>query len=294
MFWGLVSSVLSVLNTFAYQRAISAGLALGANSMFRVFFNNVIVILLVVAAWAGSAPFSWTVSADLSPYFSRLDLLFFGVLASVSGILSSSAGQYAYANEKAGTLAPYSETGRLLTVVLGFFLFSNSPLVTLVSALVAIFAILVFSVDFRSLSVNRYCAVLAASGLLRAVAALATGYVVLSVAPFAITLFDVSFAAVVCAAVLFRTNGFPKFDRPKFAELAKWTAVNDAIWIATFVISLFLLKNLGIVAASLLGMLTLVLTVVFDSMGSRRLPEWKTALLATVVAASVTVGSLYR
>lgn len=294
MFWGFVSSVLSVLNTFAYQRAISAGLAFGAKPLFRTFLNNLLVIAIVVAVWAVSAPFSWAVSADMSPYFENLALLFFGVLASVSGILSSLAGQYAYANEKAGVLAPYSETGRLLTVVLGFFLFSNSPLVTLVSALVAIFAILVFSVDFRSLSVNRYCAVLAASGLLRAVAALATGYLVLSVVPFAITLFDVSFASLACLAVLFWTKGFPKFDRPKFAELAKWTAVNDAIWIATFVISLFLLKNLGIVAASLLGMLTLVLTVVFDSVGSRRLPEWKTALLAIIVAASVAVGSLYR
>ena len=191
-------------------------------------------------------------------------------------------------------LAPYSETGRLLTIVGGFFIFANQSAVPFVSAIVAVLAIVACSVDFKSLSVNRYCAVLAASGLLRAFASIAVGYVVTKVAPFAITMFDVTFAAAVCLAVLLRKRWMPAYDRPKLVELTKWTAANDGTWIITFVISLLLLKSLGIVTVSLLGMLTLVLTVAFDAFRAKKLPQPKISALALTVALCVGVGSLFR
>lgn len=77
-------------------------------------------------------------------------------------------------------------------------------------------------------------------------------------------------------------------------DLTKWTVASDAIWIVTFVISLLLLKDIGIVAVSLLGMLTLVLTIAFDSYRMRIFPELKLLLLATTVAVCVTAGSLFR
>lgn len=92
-----------------------------------------------------------------------------------------------------------------------------------------------------------------------------------------------------------RKKQLPKFDdRAKLLDLTKWTAANDATWIVTFVISLLLLKDIGLVAVSLLGMLTLVLTIAFDSYRIRKLPETKLILLATTVAACVTAGSFFR
>lgn len=288
MFWGIVSSVLSVLNTFAYRKAVLAGVAMGARPLFRTFFNNAVVLAILGAA----VFFPKTFGIDFSPYVSEPSVFLLAVTASVAGIGSSLAGQYAYANERAGTLAPFSETGRLLTVVAGFFLFAGSSVGSFVSALVAIFALVAFSVDFRSFSMNRYCVVLAASGILRAVSALATGYVVTRVTPITLTLFDVAFAAAACLPVLVAKKGFPVFERSTFVPLVKWTAANDAIWIVTFVISLFLLKNLGIVVASLLGMISLVLTIALDAAFSKRLPDFRTSAVALVVSAAVVSGSL--
>lgn len=142
---------------------------------------------------------------------------------------------------------------------------------------------------------NRYCAVLAASGALRAYSSIAVAFIVAKVTPFALTLFDVAFAALLCLAVLVRKKQLPEFDdRAKLFDLTKWTAANDATWMVTFVISLLLLKDIGLVAVSLLGMLTLVLTIAFDSYRARKLPETKLLLLATTVAVCVTAGSLLR
>lgn len=141
---------------------------------------------------------------------------------------------------------------------------------------------------------NRYCAILAASGLLRAFSSLVIGYIVLKVLPFTIALFDVSFATIACLAVLAWKGGFPKFDIPKFSNFTSWVALNDALWIITFIISLLLLKNIGIVATSLLGMLTLVLTIAFDSVRTKTLPDRKIGVLAFIIVVCVVSGSLFR
>lgn len=267
---------------------------MGARALFRTFFNNAVVVMIVAAALLITKPFGSPLAIDFGPYLAEWKVMALAAAASFAGIVSSAMGQYAYANEKAGILAPYAETGRLLTVVAGFFVLGNSSVPALFSALVAVGAILACSVDFRSFSVNRYCGILAASGVLRAFSALAIGYLAARATPFTITLFDVSLAAAACLPALAYLRGFPKFDRPKFRRLFGWTFVNDAIWLATFVISLFLLKDLGIVKASLLGMLALVLTVAADAGISRRLPDRRTASLVTVVAACVAFGSFYR
>ncbi len=204
MFWGIVSSIFSAVNTLTYQKSIVVGISLGAGLLFRTFYYNAVAAVLVVLIFAVSFPFSDFASIDFSPYFSDWTVLLLAVSASLAGIGATLAGQYAYANERAGVLAPYSEAGRLFTILFGFFIFSNSSWITFLSAMVAVLAIVGFSIDFRSFSINRYSAILAASGLLRAFSAIAIGYVVLKAAPFAITLFDVSFAALACLAVLVR------------------------------------------------------------------------------------------
>lgn len=101
MFWGIVSSVLSVINTFAYQRAISAGVAMGAKPLFRTFYNNVVVIAIILALFVVAMPFGDFVSLDFRPYFREPLLLALATGASLAGIGASLAGQYAYSNERA-------------------------------------------------------------------------------------------------------------------------------------------------------------------------------------------------
>lgn len=70
MFWGIVSSVLSVFNTFAYQQSILTGIALGSNSLFRTFYNNAVAVVLIVVISLISIPFSSFARIDFSPYVS--------------------------------------------------------------------------------------------------------------------------------------------------------------------------------------------------------------------------------
>lgn len=86
MFWGIVSSVLAVFNTFAYQRAILSGVAFGAKPLFRTFYNNFVVIVLLLSLWLAAYPFGDFVSLDLSAYFTDPMLFFLAATASLAGI----------------------------------------------------------------------------------------------------------------------------------------------------------------------------------------------------------------
>lgn len=170
---------------------------MNASPLFRSFFNNVIAALIIIVLAIVFFPFTASVpltEIDFSPY-GLGSVIFLSILASSASTVANVAGQYAYSNEQARVLAPYSETGRLFTIVAGFFIFSGSSPATFASAVVAIVAIIAFSVDFRSFSMNRYCAILAGSGILRAVSSLSIGYVALHATPFTITFFDVSFSS---------------------------------------------------------------------------------------------------
>ncbi len=90
---------------------------MGARPLFRTFYNNFIVVAIVLALFAIGKPFGNFAALDFSPYVSEPLLLLLAAGASLAGIGSSLAGQYAYSNERAGVLAPYSETGRLFTIV---------------------------------------------------------------------------------------------------------------------------------------------------------------------------------
>lgn len=90
---------------------------MGAKPLFRTFYNNFVVIAIVLALFVVGKPFGNFAALDFSPYVREPLLFALAVGASLAGIGASLAGQYAYSNERAGVLAPYSETGRLLTIV---------------------------------------------------------------------------------------------------------------------------------------------------------------------------------
>lgn len=52
-------------------------------------------------------------------------------------MISNIPAQIAYRQEKISVLTPFAETSRILTLIFGFFLFSNTSPVTFVFALIS-------------------------------------------------------------------------------------------------------------------------------------------------------------
>jgi drug/metabolite transporter (DMT)-like permease len=282
--YGLIASAINVVNTGVYQRTIMVASSFGAGPAYRMFLMGSFSLpFIALAAVLG---------ADFSPLV-RDPLLLAAVLSvSVAGIVSGGVSQYAYANEKIGVLAPFGEMGRILTVIAGFALFSNTSLIAFGAALLAGIAVMGASVDFKNFSVNRYCGAMAASGLLRAYVAVCSGWVLARLEAVPFTLADVAFASAV-TFFFARREGIPKIPRSGYLQMGKVFLLNDALWLIAYLISLFLLKELGVVVASLLGMIAMVATVAYGRFVLGERPDGKTWALASFVAACVVAGSAF-
>ena len=244
---------------------------------------NALCVLLLAVVWF-LTPSGITVG--FSPFLSDYRILLAVGAVSTSGLVASFMGQYAYLNERIGVIAPFGEMGRVLTIVAGFFIFSGKSATTFVFALAAGLAILATSVDFKNFSVNRYCGALAASGVLRAFAAVCSVWILSKIASVTFASSDVLFATAVTAVFAFR-EGFPKYDRDSYVRMGKGFFASDVLWLVSYLISLFLVQNLGIVTASLLGMSAMVATVVYGRFFLKERIGGKTWALAAFVASCV-------
>lgn len=290
MVWWFVTAFLSVINTFVYQTGLQKAVSLGSSSVFRVFFLNGTVVLIIGVLWLFLEKFlDWNFAAYLDPKLFALTLAM-----AVWSFIATLLTQYSYVNEKAWILAPYGEISRIATVILWFLVFSNSSVSTFVSALVAAAFIIGLSVDFKRFSFNKYCVILSGAGLLRAVISIGVAYVITKTTSMTFIFMDSFYITCFLLVALAFRWGFPKGDRKGFVEMTAWILGNNAIWIVSYAISLFLIKDIWLVATSLLGTITLVLTVVLDSVFSKRFPTGKNLMLTWAVVLCILGWSVFN
>jgi len=70
--------------------------------------------------------------------------------------------------------------------------------------------------------------------------------------------------------------------------------INDIVWLVTFAIGLFLIKDLGIIFASLLGMLSLIATIGLAWVMEKQRPETKNLIVVGVVSVCIVFAGIYR
>lgn len=68
--------------------------------------------------------------------------------------------------------------------------------------------------------------------------------------------------------------------------------LNNLIWLITYIITLYLMKELGIIMTSLLGMFTMVLTIVSGYVFFRDIPTRKDVIVASIIVCSIIGGSV--
>ena len=68
--------------------------------------------------------------------------------------------------------------------------------------------------------------------------------------------------------------------------------INNIFWLASYVITLFLMKDLGIVMTSLLGMITLVLTILSSYIFFHDKPTRKNLLVASIIIGCIIGGAI--
>lgn len=225
------------------------------------------------------------------------DNLLIPLLIGVNSILGIGTGlvsQYAYKNEKVSVLTPFGEVGRIFTIVLGFLFFSGTSVSSFIFALLAASVLILSSVDLRTFHINKYCFALLGVGLVRATNTMLIGYVISRVTAFTLISVDLLIVSIILFLFLLLSPRFSILTTEKntFAPIFGLISINNAFWLVSYAITLFLMKDLGIVITSLLGMITMAMTILSSYVFFRDIPARKDIAVTIIILCCIVGGTV--
>lgn len=202
-------------------------------------------------------------------------------------IFSEAFEQYAYKNEKLSTLLPYWEAETVFTVVFGFLLFTDSSLNSFLFTLVAWAILILWSIDFKKVSFNKYCWALIFSALLSSIKILIYWYVLLEISAYNTFLYNTFMMFIILLIVNIFTKDISNIKQLS-PKVWKFIAIENILWFIYWVISLFLIQELWIVQAVLIGMLYMVFSMITAFIFLKEIPTKKEISLVVLVCACIS------
>lgn len=211
------------------------------------------------------------------------------ILTAIFGILSEWFEQYAYKNEKLSTLLPYWESETVFTVVFGFLLFTDSSLNSFLFTLLAWWVLIIWSLDFKKFSFNKYCGALIFAAFLASVKILFYWYILLEISAYNAFLYKniIIFALLLFLNILTKDIWNIKKISPK---MTKFILAENLLRFIYWVISLFLIQELWIVQAVLIGMLYMVFSMITAFLFLKEIPTKKEISIVILVCACISGG----
>jgi hypothetical protein len=190
--------------------------------------------------------------------------------------------QYWIKNEKITVLQPYANLDKIVTIILGYFLFTWASLTTFFVAILAFVIIILFSIDFKSFKISKTIIIFAVWNIFWAFRMLLAWYILLSmdslnfVLLYAWILFPLF---IIGLYVNWEIIGFKEND-VKFYWYRMWASIS---WWAWYFISIFLLSELGVVLSSLLSLVSLITTMLFAFIILKDKPRFKDIFLSALI-----------
>lgn len=206
---------------------------------------------------------------------------------------NSTLSQKIYAEEKISALLPYENFASVITIIIAFFLFHDTPLPTFLVAIIIVVLIFAFSFDFSKREFPKKFKLIILNNSINAGRSLAIGYTLthLSSATF-YTIRNLLTTVIVWGGIIFTgqimlLKGTKKdFLIPRL--MASWLGSISAL------IGFTLISKFGLITSTLLGFLSMISTLMLGYFFLADRPEKKNIILAVTVAILVAFWVFFK
>jgi len=282
MFAALISTFLSSSATILWKNALKYN---ASKEIFNwLSFSSIFFITIVIYFISWWIDFSWV------NLFVILIVFVMAVLWFVRTIIY----QKSYTIDKISTLMPYDNINKILSIILAFFIFSDVSLITLFITILAVIIIIIFSIDFKTLKIPKSILMFSFAQALTAILTLLIGYLLKNY------ISDVSFFILSYLAwmifvwfILYFKDLYKEIPKlPKKFFLYRLGACHLG-WFS-YVLSLFVIKELWISISILLSFLGLWITLFFSYFFLKDTPSKKDIILTIIVSSLVGIWYIYK
>ena len=271
MFYWILWAILWASWDITYKKSLMISWNIISNNLYQLIWNFFMFLLLWIFLI-----FYWNLQAI------NYQLLVLLIVASFISIFSEYADQYSYKNEKISVLLPYGESETIFTIIFWFILFSDNSIISLIFWLIAWLIIIIWSIDYKNLKVNKYCMIRLLSWLWWSIKYIILGFILLEISVINSMFFLVMVSLILISIIsLFRKeiNSLKKVT----TKISKFIFLENFNWILYILVTLFMIKEFWIVMSVLLWMIYIIFSLIFSYIFFKDTPEKKDLIVVTMV-----------
>jgi len=198
-------------------------------------------------------------------------------------IISELFEQYAYKNEKLSILVPYWEFKSIFTVIFWFLFFSDNSIISLIFTLLAGLVLIIWSINFKKISFNKYCLALIITSLFSTFKILLYWFILKSLAIYNIVFYNVLIVFFILLIISIINKEIQKLSKINIKKY-KYLFLENLTRFFAWLLSLFIISELWIVQAVLVWMMYMVTSMIAASLFLGEEITKKEVFIASIVS----------
>lgn len=283
MFYWILWSILWAIGDIIYKKALLLSDGKISNKLYQLVWNSYMSVVLLF----------WYILLDLG--FINLTVVWLLLITWVISIISEIFEQIAYKNEKISVLLPFWEFESIITIIVWFLLFSgDTSTLSFIFALLAWIVLVLWSLDFKKFKFNKYCWLLVASAILWSIKRIIYTFVLLNLA---VQVFDATVISMITSTIVLFLIALLTKDYLSIKKVNKkmsfFIFLENITRLFVSIISLYLIKELWVVQAVLVGMIYLVFSMFFAFLFLKERPSKKEVLVVLLVFSCITLWTIF-
>lgn len=280
MLYWIIWAILWAVGDILYKKSLLLSEGKISNRLYQLLWNFFMIIFL---------PFIFFFLSFETIDIKILLLLWWSAILS---ILWEFLEQYSYRNEKISVLVPYGEFETIFTVLFWFFLFADNSIISFIFTIIAWVTLVLWSINFKKLSFNKYCTALMWASFLWAIKYIIYWYVLLEIAPHNALFYNVIITLFILLLLVLLYKDFKSVKNIN-TSISKYIFLESFTRMLVTFITLFLITELWLVQAVLVWMIYLVFSIFFAFLFLKEKPEKKELFVLFVVFICIALWTFY-
>lgn len=201
----------------------------------------------------------------------------------------------AYANEKVSVLQPFAMLFQIFPVIIWFIFIASErmSIITFFMAIVASFIVIIPSIDFKNLKINKYSLMVLISSTIKSCQLFVVLHLLTKFNPQTYYFVESVIIIVIAIAMMMKKKEFWQFKllTNKYSQLLLLTNV---IAIISIILALTMYTTLWVILTSLISLLYLIFVYFFGYLILKEIPAKKDVIIGLLVTVCIFVWIFFK
>lgn len=188
-------------------------------------------------------------------------------------------------------LIPYWEFKSIFAIVLWFFIFWDSSIITFILAIIAWSILVIGSINFKNIKFNKYCLALMISSLMQAIKFIIYWFILISISELSIMFYSSFIKTIILLIIIIYAKEIYNYKKIN-KEMSSYILLENIVWISVTFITLFLIKELWIVQTVLIWMIYLAISMLIAFIIFKNKPTKKEFIITITITILIWIWTL--